>query len=563
VLLSLLPGALHADAVIVNQAMGAESIAQYYVEKDGVTLELEMGLADLETFKNLLPDEIYYQITGEHRALADRLEQFFTQDMPVLSDEDGVLRGHVIAMEPRVRVERDKISGEPLPSAGKDEEKVIFSRIYFPFTSLPKTVTLVRREPANIGFVMYHEGIAVNDFRFLAPSQTLQLDWQDPWYSSFENRSLRRTYFAPMSAFLYVEPYEVRKEIILRPKDLQAWVDLGLEGRTTIPVEIQPELERRVGEFLRDRQQVLIDGIAVEPELARVNFLARTLTASRVIDPPVELGINAATLGVIFAYQTATPLPQKVTMEWDMFNDKIVIVPAATVDQVGSLPTYLEPDYAVLEWENFLKFPELPTLKVVLPPPTKLENLMSYLRWVLLGITGLLIWHYFRHRSSIKPRTWVGWSIPLFIVISGIGFWLAQGARLSEAAANEVVENLLHNVYRAFDYRAEGDIYDVLDKSVSGALLTNIYLQTRRGLELENQGGARAKVKQIELMEMTTKPAQQGGILADVTWVVGGSVGHWGHLHERRNKYQAELDIRPVEGVWKLVGMEILEEERL
>lgn len=115
------------------------------------------------------------------------------------------------------------------------------------------------------------------------------------------------------------------------------------------------------------------------------------------------------------------------------------------------------------------------------------------------------------------------------------GFWVGQGARLSDATANNVVADLLHNVYRAFDYRAEEDIYDVLDKSNSGDLLTDIYLQTRRGLELENQGGAR-KVKQIDLVEMTARPATDGGFLAHVTWVVGGSVGHWGHLHERRNK---------------------------
>jgi hypothetical protein len=121
----------------------------------------------------------------------------------------------------------------------------------------------------------------------------------------------------------------------------------------------------------------------------------------------------------------------------------------------------------------------------------------------------------------------------------------------------------LHNVYRAFDFRAEEDIYDVLNESVSGDLLAEIYLDTRRGLELANQGGARAKVKQIDLETAIARPSEAGGFLADATWVVSGSVGHWGHLHQRRNKYQAKLDIRPVDGVWKLVDMEVLQEERL
>ena len=40
-------------------------------------------------------------------------------------------------------------------------------------------------------------------------------------------------------------------------------------------------------------------------------------------------------------------------------------------------------------------------------------------------------------------------------------------------------------------------------------------------------------------------------------------MGHWGHLHQRRNKYTAELDIRPVNGAWKLISMDVLAEERL
>jgi hypothetical protein len=113
------------------------------------------------------------------------------------------------------------------------------------------------------------------------------------------------------------------------------------------------------------------------------------------------------------------------------------------------------------------------------------------------------------------------------------------------------------------DFRAEEDIYDVLDKSVSGELLTDIYLETRRGLELANQGGVRAKVKEIDVVGMTARTGDGGGFLAHVTWVVGGSVGHWGHLHQRRNKYQAELDVRPIDGDWKLVGLQVLQEERL
>lgn len=554
-----------SDAIVRTEAMRAATIAQYFVDESEVFLKLEIGLSGMEDFKDLLPDESYERLTGEAKPLADRLLELFTQDLYVIADEGEPITGRLRLIEPRERIRRDTISGEPLPPAeGEEPETVIYAEIEYPFESQPGSLTLGKRRPANIGFVLYHKGVAVNDFRYLSTGERVSIDWEDPWYTSFDRRALRRTYFAPMSGFLYVEPYEVRKEIILRPKDLQQWVDLGLEGLETIPVEIQAELKRRAGEFLRGRQPVVIDGEVIEPELARINFLERTLTASQVIEPPVELDLNAATLGVIFVYRTVEPLPQNVTMQWDMFSEKMPIVPVASVDQAGSLPSLLEPDYAELEWQNFLRFPELPTLQTIAPPPSVLENVMAWGRWLLLATVLFLLWRLWSRRSD--ENTSKQQPAAALTVMSGLtvlSFWIAPGLSLSQDYAREVVGGLLHNVYRAFDFRAEDDVYDVLRQSVNGDLLTDIYLETRRGLVLENQGGARAKVKEVELVDLDARKGEDGGMIASVTWEVGGSVGHWGHLHQRRNRYHAELDVRPVDGEWKLVSLDVLEEERL
>jgi hypothetical protein len=364
-----------------------------------------------------------------------------------------------------------------------------------------------------------------------------------------------------MSGFIYVEPYEVRKEIIARPKDLQHWIDLGLEGRNTIPVDMQEDIKLKVGEFLRTRQPVVIDGQTIEPELARVNFLDRSLKTSMVIDPPRELPIDSAVLGVIFVYPTVEPLPQRVTMTWDLFNEKIQMVPGSAVDQAGPLPTFLDPDFAVLEWQNFLKFPKLPTLLAIAEPPTRIEHIAVYLRWLF----GLMAIGFFVQMARLQSRPRPGVSAGLLLSLMGMAgcFWLAGDAIMSNQRAEPIVSALLHNVYRAFDFRAEEDIYDVLDQSVSGELLADIYLETRRGLELANQGGARAKVKAVELTDLDVQSGKNGGFVAASTWMVAGSVGHWGHIHERRNQYRARLNIEPVDGVWKLTGLIIEEEVRL
>jgi hypothetical protein len=462
-------------------------------------------------------------------------------------------------------VQRDEISGEPLPPAGDETATVIFTRIEYSLPERPPVLLLGGSLPARsgIGFVVYHGGVAVNDFRYLGPAQRLELDWNDPWYTQFGARGLRRAYFAPMSGFIYVEPYEVRKEIIVRPKDLQRWIDLGLDGRETIPASMQPEIKRKVGEFLRQHHPVTIDGETITPELARVNFLERTLKTSRVIDPPIDLDVNAAVLGAIFVYPTAG-LSQHVIMEWDLFDERIQQVAAAAVDPLGPMPALLEPDYAVLEWQNFIKIPVMPTLTDLRSPPSVVARALLTARWFLAVLSAILLWRLVAALRNPTPlRAGLAVALMLSVLATATAAWASREARLSSDATRDVVAGLLHNIYRAFDYRKEEQIYDVLARSVDGELLTRIYLETRRGLELPNQGGARAKVKEIELTEIHAEPLDAGGFAAVATWTVNGSVGHWGHVHQRRNQYRAELTIRPLDAAWKLTEIEILQEERL
>jgi hypothetical protein len=42
-----------------------------------------------------------------------------------------------------------------------------------------------------------------------------------------------------------------------------------------------------------------------------------------------------------------------------------------------------------------------------------------------------------------------------------------------------------------------------------------------------------------------------------------GTVGHWGHIHIRQNQYEANIIVEPVDGAWKITGLEVLEEKRI
>jgi len=574
------PTLVRSDALVVTMAMNASTIAEFFVEEDGVTVAVEIGISDLMGFADLLPDEIHdalMQAAAGGDAVtptpwAERAERFFQHDLRIVPDDGDPIAGEILEVEAARRAPRDQVTGDPLPVGPEYEGvPVVTARLFYPFAGRPQTLTFDAPTnesgavDANIGFVVYHRGLHANDFRYLATGMTLDLDWDDPWYSSFPTRGMRRQYFAPINGFLYMEPFEVRKEIVARPMDLQHWVDLGLEpGQEIITVAEQEEIKRRAAEFLATRVPVTIDGRLVEGELDRVHFIFRNLRTSGVIEPAQDLPVVSATLGIIFVYPT-DGLPDAVTMEWDLFSDRIQEVPTTATDEAGGLPYTVTPDDPVLKWTNFLTNPTVPGLVTVEAPPPTWTRWAGYAALIAgLALIGVL----YQQRATLRRREFgapllLGTMVLLLIV--GFGTYQSlYAARFSEDAVATVLDGLLENVYRAFDYRQEEVIYDSLENTVSGDLLTQIYLETRRSLELENQGGARARVEDVEILEVSYEALpSSAGFTSEASWNVTGSVGHWGHIHKRINQYRAMITVQSIDGAWRITSLDVLEEERL
>ncbi len=557
-----------ADAIIVTKAMTADTVVEIFIEESVVRVELEIGLENLRAFHNLQPDEIRQRMGFEPAPYPERLQTFVTENLVIRADGGPPLPGRLVEIEPRRRVPRDELTGEPLPAADDEGEPVVYAVLEYPFSGQPRTLSFLPPKDekggpaASVGFITYHLGLPVMDFRYLGGEEVLDLDWQDPWFSKFRNRNLWRQYDSPLNVFLYVEPYEVRVEIIARPRDVQKWTDVGVGELKKIPVEIQEEVKRKVADFFAEKINLTIDGQPIEPELDRVNFLERSLRTSTVINPPRELDAASATLGVIFL-QPTTGYPQEADLVWDLFPDKVGRIPAAATDEAGPLRFFLQPGDNVLWWKNFLKNPTLPTLVDVEPPPSRLVWGLVLLSWAGAAVLGLVA-----IRSGIAASRGKGsWKRVLtfsavLVAVAAGSFFATRSARVDNQRAEEIVSALLYNVYRAFDFRDEEIIYDTLARSVSGDFLTETYLETRRSLELASQGGARAKVQEIDVLGVESE-SEGDGFRATATWNVAASVGHWGHIHQRRNQYNAELTVEAVDGVWKITGMELIGEERL
>jgi hypothetical protein len=408
----------------------------------------------------------------------------------------------------------------------------------------------------------YHLGLPVMDFRYLGSEETIDLVWGDPWYSKFRNRKLWRQYDSPVNVFLYVEPFEVRVEIIARPRDVQEWADVGVGGLKTIPVEIQEDVKQRVAAFFAENLNLTVDGEPISPALDRANFLNRTLRKASVINPPRELDAASATLGVIFV-QPQSGYPDEAAVIWELFPDRVERIPAAATDEAGPLPFYLQRDDNVLLWKNFLKNPKLPTLADVEPPPSIARKIAVWVSWIGVAVMASLLLRG-GARAAGGAESWARVLVigVILVALAASSWWATRSVTLDDQRAGEITSALLNNVYRAFDHRDDDAIYDTLEQSVTGDLLTETYLEISRGLELASEGGARAKVKSVDLLEVRAEDAETG-FKAHCTWNVSAAVGHWGHTHQRINQYVADLLIEPIDGVWKVTRLELIHEARL
>jgi hypothetical protein len=576
-----------ADWINLSGAQNAPNIAEVYINDDHIKIELEIFVKDLVAFDRLIPDE-FFTDTGIKRApLEERMQQFSNQDLQVLADNGQKLQAVLKLIEPRLRKERpssipwkiNPYTGQPIPGPPEDK-RVLYAELIYPFTKKPSSLTIIPPldEKTNtskmpIGFITYHKGVLINDFKYLSGPSTLTLDWRDPWYSEFDKKALKRWQRGGVMSFLYIEPYEVRHEILARVKDLAAWIDLGLRGDEFIEADENEPLKKRVGEFFLKMDKTLIDGKQLRPILDRTAFVKYSMTGSTFLDQPEQLPINTAIVGVIITYLTQW-IPQEVTNRWDLWSDRIQKVPADAIDPAGPFPSYVTPDDNVLTWTNFLKKYQMPTVAKI-----EVDESLTTMKMPLATVLCLLAllplgWQIVKRRKN-DGSIGVHMGLAVVLIAGSVVLYpffkvavakpVVLAPQMTDRDAVAVLNSLLKNIYRSFDFREEEDVYDRLATSVSGGLLSEIYLQNRKSLVVTQAGGVRARVKAVEILEVDVNQLDDHplGRLFHARWTATGTVGHWGHIHMRKNQYEANISVEPVSGAWKITGLELLEEKRI
>ena len=566
-----------ADWINLTGAETAPNIAEITIENDRVRLVLEIYRNNIAAFGDLVPDDWMKQSDAGRPRLAERLRRFSSKVFSFVTDRGERLRARLELIEPRLRKDRQsRFAGtinpytrQRVPEAPADK-RVLYAELSYPFKTKPKTLTIIPplddegRAKLSIGFIAYHKAVPVIDFRYLGAPAKVALDWDDPWYTKFENPNLKRHHKSAMMSFLYVEPREVRHEMLLRVRDLREWTDLGLGSGATISADEQARVKDRARAFLTKRNALKLDGAPSIPSSSRAEFLKISLTGLQLIEGTEPLDLSTAILGVIMSYPVKR-LPRRVSVEWELFNRRIERIPTSMIDPAGPVQSFVTARDPTIEWRNFLRKYEEPKVSPIVLDDGRSISVpaLSLVLIILCFGAGVLA-----SRPRLLPRRgWVAVSA-LGAVAAVIFFRTAvfevknpfSGPPDKETSA-QIVERMLTNVNHAFVEIESSALRRALEVIVGGDRSKDIEVELKRALAIKVPGGGIARVHAIEdlVIEDITELDDSSGFRTLARWTAKASAGHWGHAHRRTIRFQALMELAEVEGVWKLIGLTVVD----
>ncbi|MEE9127523.1 MAG: hypothetical protein V3U11_10315, partial [Planctomycetota bacterium] len=155
-----------ADPPVSVGAELSSTTAEIRIDRGQILLQLEIGGRSLKGFQALQ--------TTEH------MERFLREGF-VFADEDGSqLLGKVRVLEIRPRKQRPS-NFRPTRFQSQRSGEVFYVEIVYSLEDRPQALTITPplrdgKVASDIGFIVFHQGIQVIDFRFLSWPERLKLD---------------------------------------------------------------------------------------------------------------------------------------------------------------------------------------------------------------------------------------------------------------------------------------------------------------------------------------------------------------------------------------------------
>lgn len=371
-------------------------------------------------------------------------------------------------------------------------------------------------------------------------------------------------------AYLYVEPYQTRFEVLFDAASMLKWLSPDAPVPAELTAEMQAQLQEQAA--LRAARWCALSSGREKPPVPQVQVsVIKGLPGNTLpLKEGEPVALNQAMAGFIWEFATP-PAPEEILVTWEGWINDRTTLPVKVFFGTQSESGVINSTSGIFRWRNQDRLPRPAPLASVpqWEQPDPLRVPVGGVVWLVGGV----VFYVF---LKIKGRRLPGGSMPYLMV------WLLGAVLMSQllvvpvnmgassphitevADAQRIVSPLLRNVYRAFDHRAESDVYDVLERSVEGDLLRRLYLETIQALTLEGREGTRVNITEFQVTVDKVLPNPAGeGFQADCNWMARGLVGHWGHSHSRLNIYNARLTLVPAKEEWKLTGLEVQEVRRL
>ncbi|MFI4892804.1 MAG: hypothetical protein ACIAQ0_05130 [Phycisphaerales bacterium JB058] len=341
-------------------------------------------------------------------------------------------------------------------------------------------------------------------------------------------------------------------------------------GEVVDPTE-EEAVRQAIEHFLLDQNSVTIDGVLVRGVIEQYEII-RLGRENLKLFP--KTGMGALTrFDVVVSYPFKSP-PEHVTMTWSDYPEDTLSAEMEGVD--GKRPSMIL--LALIKAEGVVEqviFSESdPTVDwhpshmtiddrlAKVPAPTSFDRAMLPAFSVGILVLGAIGSVVLLRRHGIKGLAIMGVpTIALALLAKDVALVPVGEVEVSDEQLLDVFRPLHANVYRAFDYSAESDIYDALKRSVSGPMLEELYTQIHRGLIQAENGGSVGRVTRVDLDEAKIvgfDPGETPSFEVEAYWLVEGTVYHWGHSHPKETVYHARYTVAVEEGQWRIVGSDVL-----
>lgn len=362
--------------------------------------------------------------------------------------------------------------------------------------------------------------------------------------------------------------------------DLKLEVD-GNAFRMLDPQQTQRE-RQAIEAFFKDRNPVTIDGVRVKPILGDMQFMLALDSIVQLPYPDLPPDVRLTLI-----HPTKKP-PKRISMVWNAFPPdlrKIGRNSNAKLEVWSELDAYdenrlvfFQVDEPEFIWHKPSESLRQRVKPVIASPPSR-GIPVPLLSLGLIGAWGVVLlgFRFSEKWPTVRRRVLSITIVPIVTAVLCHNVLVAQVQAPwsslinlpGEEAAVEIFTSLHANIYRAFDYKSESDIYDVLEQSVDGPLLDRLYNEVYQSLIMRDQGGAVARIQSVNVAE--AKLVSSGALsdtgepvfTARANWQVHGAVSHWGHIHSRTNEYRADYTVARRGDRWKIIEVEVLEQRRV